>query len=319
MSRNQRLKPNPPSQGSESAESGIFNERVLVLLFETIRWDIHTLCSASSVNRKLRAIAKRLLWREACLYRAPRMVATLANGMPNGRFCGGWHALAKLMFFCCGFESTRHFKVSQPSPGHFAKASRFSKTSGRSFLAKKCRGDLLYVSDPCEHPTGDKEDDLGIYRGVFKGFSRSKTRACLIGRQVELEERMRCPYCGARVWSMTTAGLVPKSAARRLGSHSGGLDYFVCVNGHLHGTCWLVPLSSDEDEGEGEDEDEKEEEEEEGSDGDDGIRGVDNEDRTANHMGMEFKGRGKMEMGNSLVGPHEVLVGIHQKSEVLSS
>lgn len=46
---------------------------------------------------------------------------------------------------------------------------------------------------------------------------------------------------------MTSARLVPKSAARRLGSHHGGLEYFVCVNGHLHGTCWLVPLSSDED------------------------------------------------------------------------
>nr|GFA79338.1 EID1-like F-box protein 3 [Tanacetum cinerariifolium] len=46
---------------------------------------------------------------------------------------------------------------------------------------------------------------------------------------------------------MTTAGLVPKNAAKRLGSHDGALEYFVCVNGHLHGTCWLAPLSSDED------------------------------------------------------------------------
>ncbi|KAF6162458.1 hypothetical protein GIB67_026296 [Kingdonia uniflora] len=42
----------------------------------------------------------------------------------------------------------------------------------------------------------------------------------------------------------TTAGLVPMSASKRLGPHHGGLENFVCVNGHLHGTCWLVPLSS---------------------------------------------------------------------------
>lgn len=245
-----------PSRGSESDESGIINERVLVLIFESIKWDIHTLCSTSSVNRKLRAIANRLLWRELCVHRAPRMVSTLASGSTNNRIGGGWHALAKLLFFCCGSESTRNFKLSRDLPGHFVKASRFSKTSGRSFLSKKCRGDLLYVSDPCEHPNpsgGGKEDDLGVYRGVFKGFLKSRTRACLIGRQVELEEKVRCPYCGAPVWSMTSARLVPKSAARRLGSHHGGLEYFVCVNGHLHGSCWLVPLSSDEDEDEDED------------------------------------------------------------------
>ncbi|XP_062144978.1 EID1-like F-box protein 3 [Alnus glutinosa] len=280
MSANQRVRPNP---GSDSFESGIHNERILVLIFESMKWDIHTLCLTCSVNRKLRAIAERLLWRKLCEYHAPRMIETLANGVPNGRFYGGWHALAKLMFFCCGCESTRHFKMSRPSPGHFVKASRFSKTSGRSFLTKKCRGDLLYVSDPCEHPMGEKEDDLGIYRGVFKGFRRSRTRACLIGRQVALEERVTCPYCAARVWSMTTARLVPKSAARRLGSHDGGLDYFVCLNGHLYGTCWLVPLTDEE----GSDED-NDEDKDYGSDDNGGVRLVDYEDRTVSNGILGF-------------------------------
>ncbi|XP_022758175.1 EID1-like F-box protein 3 [Durio zibethinus] len=273
MSANQRRRPNPLSYDSESDESGILNERILLLVFESIKWDLHVLCFTASVNHKLRAIAKRLLWRNLCVYRAPRMVAALANGAPNGRIGGGWDALAKLMFFCCGCESTRHFKVSRPTPGHFARASRFSKTSGRSFLTKKCRGDLLFISDPCEHPMGDKEDDLGIYRGVFRGFMRSKTRTCLIRRQVAFDERVRCPYCGTRVWSMTTARLVPKSAARRLGSPDRRLEYFVCVNGHLHGTCWLVPLSSDEevcDDGEEEDVDDDGSED---LDGDDEING----------------------------------------------
>ncbi|XP_042518295.1 EID1-like F-box protein 3 [Macadamia integrifolia] len=249
MNVNQRSRPNPAGEEvSESGESGILNERILMLVFESINWDPHLLCRTACVSRKLHALAKRLLWRQLCISRAPRMAVTLVNGLPNGhQVGGGWHVLAKLLFFCGGCESSRHFRVNRSLPGHFSKTSRFSKTSGRSFLTKKCREDLLYVSDPCEHPMEGHQEDLGVYRGVFRGFRRSKTRDCLIGRRVELEEGVRCPYCGARVWSMTTARLVPKSAWRRLGSHDGALEYFVCVNGHLHGFCWLAPLSSDED------------------------------------------------------------------------
>ncbi|XP_074315791.1 EID1-like F-box protein 3 [Silene latifolia] len=250
--KTQRHKLNPPGDEPDSGnvpESGILNERVLMLVFGSMNWDLPTVCVTARVNRKLRAVAKRILWRELCSYRAPRMVAALIHGLPGSRIGGGWHALAKLLFFCCGCQPTPNFQLGGGSiiPGHFVKSSRFSKTSGRSFLTKPCRGDLLYLSDPCEHVMREGEDDLGVYRGVYRGFMRSKTRACLIGRQVQLEDRVRCPYCGARVWSMTTAKLVPKSAARRLGTNQDGLEYFVCVNGHLHGTCWLVPLSSDED------------------------------------------------------------------------
>ncbi|XP_010545080.2 PREDICTED: EID1-like F-box protein 3, partial [Tarenaya hassleriana] len=256
--RRLRLDQSQPRRWINSGESGIEDEQVLALVFESMKWDIHTLCATASINRKLRAIARRLLWRMLCLHRAPRMAAALSDSKPNGRIDGGWHTLAKVMFFCCGSESTRHFELSRPSPGHFVRESRFSKTSGRSFLAKRCRGDLLYVSDPCEHRTGEAEDDLGIFRGVFKGFMRSKTRECLVRRRAELEENVRCPYCGARVWSMTAARLVPRSAARRLGSRDGGVEFFVCVNGHLHGTCWLVRLSSDEDRREYDDDDDEE-------------------------------------------------------------
>ncbi|KVH94412.1 EID1-like F-box protein 3 [Cynara cardunculus var. scolymus] len=248
MSANQRVRLNTASSGSGSGsnEPDIFNERVLLLVMEWMKWDVQLLCRTASVCRRLRAMAKRLLWRELCLFRAPRITETLSNGVHSSRMGGGWPALAKLLFFCGGCESSRNFVLSRPKPGHFVMESRFSKTSGRSFLMKRCRGDLLFVSDPCEHRMGDREDDLGVFRGVFRGFRESKTRACLIARQVALEEKDRCPYCGARVWSMTTAGLVPRNAAKRLGSHEGALEYFVCVNGHLHGTCWLAPLSSDE-------------------------------------------------------------------------
>ncbi|XP_051118830.1 EID1-like F-box protein 3 [Andrographis paniculata] len=237
---------------TESAEPGIHNEKILLLVFESMKWDIRTVCRTASVDRRLRAVAKRLLWRELCIYRARRMMSAVAEG---GRVIGGWPAMAKLLFFCGGCESpVRHFDPRRPEPGHFVESSRFSKTSGLSFLRKDCREDVLYVTDPCEHRSGGggggEGEDVGIYRGVFRSFQRSRTRECLVRRQVEFEDGIRCPYCGTRVWSMTAARMIPrKSAARRLGSRdgAGGLEYFVCLNGHLHGMCWLVSLSSSDD------------------------------------------------------------------------
>ncbi|RLN23474.1 EID1-like F-box protein 3 [Panicum miliaceum] len=138
---------------SSDVNTGIQDENVLALVFRSINFDPKALCTVARVSRRLRAVAERVLWRELCISRAPRMVASL-TGVPvggaaaaaaaPGRIVGGWPALAKLLLFCCG-------AASAAVPGHFTGVSRFSKTSGRSFLSRRCRGDLLYVSDPCEH------------------------------------------------------------------------------------------------------------------------------------------------------------------------
>ncbi|CAL4908867.1 unnamed protein product [Urochloa decumbens] len=258
---------------ARGVNAGIMDEKVLELVFRALNWDPQSLCVVARVSRRLRAVAERVLWRELCVSRAPRMVAALTGGAPAsapaaGRIGGGWPALAKLLLFCCG-------AAGASVPGHFAPVSRFSKTSGRSFLSRRCAGDLLYVSDPCEHsvPGGGAggaaaaAEDVGAYRGVFRGFMRSRTRAWLVGHRAALETRVRCPYCGARVWSMTAAGLAPRSASRRLGANEGRLEYFVCVSGHLHGSCWLARLSDSE--GAGADG---------GSDGDDGNASADEDD-----------------------------------------
>ncbi|CAN6327765.1 unnamed protein product [Urochloa humidicola] len=234
---------------ARGVNAGIMDEKVLELVFRALNWDPQSLCVVARVSRRLRAVAERVLWRELCVSRAPRMVAALTGGAPAsapaaGRIGGGWPALAKLLLFCCG-------AAGASVPGHFAPVSRFSKTSGRSFLSRRCAGDLLYVSDPCEHAVpgcaaAAGAEDVGAYRGVFRGFMRSRTRAWLVGHRAALETRVRCPYCGARVWSMTAAGLAPRSASRRLGANEGRLEYFVCVSGHLHGSCWLARLSDSE-------------------------------------------------------------------------
>ncbi|KQK10200.1 EID1-like F-box protein 3 [Brachypodium distachyon] len=238
---------------SGGVNTGILDEQVLSLVFRSINWDPQAVCTAASVSRRLRAVAERVLWRELCVSRAPRMVASLtapgagvAPTAPPGRVGGGWPALAKLLSFCCGAAVSAGVPVAVP--GHLTRVSRFSKTSGRSFLARRCRGDLLYVSDPCEHAVaGPGDEDVGAYRGVFRWFMRSRTRACLLGRNAALDPRVRCPYCGARVWNMVAARLVPRSAWRRMGSREAGLEYYVCVSGHVHGSCWLAHLTSSED------------------------------------------------------------------------
>ncbi|KAJ6839671.1 EID1-like F-box protein 3 [Iris pallida] len=255
MSNKRQQQQQQQSSGSDS-NTGFEDERILLLVFRSVAFDPRVVSVAACVSRRIRAVARRVLWRELCVSRAPRMTSELALGAGGGVGGGGFHALAKLLLFCCGSGPGRG-----GIPGHLAPATRFSKTSGRSFLHRRCRGDLLYVSDPCEHEARGREADfdVGVYRGIFRGFMRSRTRASLVGRRAELESgRLRCPYCGARVWSMSAARLVPRSASRRLGSHGGKqLDYFVCVNGHLHGNCWLAHLSDDSSDCD----DEKEEEE----------------------------------------------------------
>lgn len=83
---------------------------------------------------------------------------------------------------------------------------------------------------------------------------------------------------------MTAARLIPrKSAARRLGSSDDALEYFVCLNGHLHGTCWLVPLSSDEDA-----DDQDDNEEHSIASGDEDNEDDDYDDGSSNHDHTQF-------------------------------
>jgi hypothetical protein len=49
-----------------------------------------------------------------------------------------------------------------------------------------------------------------------------------------------------QVWSMTGAQLVPPTAIQKLGAYKDNVDYFLCVNGHLHGMASLVSPSDSE-------------------------------------------------------------------------
>ncbi|MCO5568610.1 hypothetical protein L7F22_022309 [Adiantum nelumboides] len=229
-------------QSKRRRMEGPFKEQALLLVFKSQNWNPFLIASMAQVCRWCRELAKRL-WKEFCLSRASRMVSDLQT-TGRGVVDEEWNALAKLMIYCAGCPESRN-GVSKTALGHFVQISRFSKTSGISFLLPECRSDILYISDPCEHLGKNGEDDTGLFRGVFKSFSTSRTLKLLIDLSVKFEPKEKCPYCYTSVWSLLNANMIPKSSHRRLGAH-GDVEYSVCVNGHLHGRCSLLHLSDDE-------------------------------------------------------------------------
>jgi len=226
--------------------NGHLSETVLLLVFKSLNWNPRVLCSIACVCKWFEDIAKRVLWKEFCKSRAPKMVADLLDGGSHGTIDGNWSALGKLMIYCSGCSDSSNVFQLKPITGHFVYRTRFSRTSGRSFLVPQCRSDTLYATDPCEHLDQGEDGDVGLFRGVFKAFGKSKVRKMLIEKHVELHPKEICPYCRAKVWSMLQAKMIPKSAHRRLGSYEDQIEYFVCLNGHLLGVCTLLPLSDSE-------------------------------------------------------------------------
>ncbi|RYQ83681.1 hypothetical protein Ahy_B10g102453 [Arachis hypogaea] len=63
----------------------------------------------------------------------------------------------------------------------------------------------------------------------------------------ELHPTQVCIYCKAKLWNMRQARMIPQSASSWLGSYEDGVEYYVCLNGHMLGTCTLLPLSDSEE------------------------------------------------------------------------
>ncbi|KAJ8645767.1 hypothetical protein MRB53_007515 [Persea americana] len=177
---------------------GHLSEDAIFLVFQQINWNPRSIATLSCVCKWFDDIAKRILWKEFCRTRAPKMMLDLqSSGSHN--VDGNWKALGKLLIYCSGCSRGGLFNNIQ-IPGHFVHRTRFSRTSGKSFLIPQCRTDVLYVSDPCEHLDQGEEGDLGFFRGVFKSFSISRVRKMLIDREAKLHptERRRLSWSDAQ-------------------------------------------------------------------------------------------------------------------------
>lgn len=223
---------------------GHLSEDALFLVFQHLNWNPRLIAVMSCVCKWFDEVARRVLWKEFCLARAPKMMLDLQScGSHN--VDGNWKALGKLLIHCTGSCKGGLFNNIN-IPGHFVYRTRFSRTSGKSLLLPQCRSDVLYVSDPCEHLDQGEEGDIGFFRGIFKSFSVSRVKRMLIEKGAKFHPTEVCPYCKAKLWSMLQAKMIPRSASCRLGSYDELVEYFVCLNGHMLGVCTLLPLSDSE-------------------------------------------------------------------------
>jgi len=223
---------------------GHLSEDAIFLVFQHLNWNPRLIATMSRVCKWFDEIAMHVLWKEFCRTRAPKMMLDLESKGSHS-VDGNWKALAKLLIYCSGCSKGGLFN-SIHIPGHFVYRTRFSRTSGKSFLIPQCRTDVLYVSDPCEHLDQGEAGDIGFFRGVFKSFSVSKVKKMLVDREAKFHPTEVCPYCKAKLWSMLQAKMIPRSACNRLGSYDDCIEYFVCLNGHMLGICTLLPLTDSE-------------------------------------------------------------------------
>lgn len=224
---------------------GHLSEDVIFLVFQQVNWNPKMIAALSCTCKWFDDLAKRVLWKEFCKTRAPKMMLDLQS-CGSHSVDGSWRALGKLLIYCSGCSKGGLFNNIH-IPGHFVFRTRFSRTSGKSFLLPQCRSDVLYVSDPCEHLDQGDDGDIGFFRGIFKSFSMSKVRKMLIRKGAQLHPTEVCPYCKAKLWSMHEAKMIPQSASCRLGAYEDCIEYYVCLNGHMIGVCTLLPLSESEE------------------------------------------------------------------------
>ncbi|GAA0169090.1 hypothetical protein LIER_23646 [Lithospermum erythrorhizon] len=223
---------------------GHLNEEVIYLIFENLKWNPQLIATLSCACKWFDDFAKRVLWKEFCKTRAPKMMLDLQS-CGSHSVDGNWRALGKLLIHCSGCKKGGLFNSVNVS-GHFVYRTRFSRTSGKSFLPGQCRTDVLYVSDPCEHLDQEDDGDIGFFRGIFKSFAMSMARKMLIQKGTPLHPTEVCPYCKAKLWSMLQSKMIPSSASCRLGAYDDSVEYHVCLNGHVLGICTLLPLSDSE-------------------------------------------------------------------------
>uniref|UniRef100_A0A0D9VVG2 F-box domain-containing protein n=1 Tax=Leersia perrieri TaxID=77586 RepID=A0A0D9VVG2_9ORYZ len=225
---------------------GHVSEDALYLVFRHMNWNPRMIALFSCVSKWFDDIAKRVLWKEFCQARAPRMMQDLHSGGSH-IVDGNWKALGKLLIHCAGCTKGGLFGGNVHVPGHFVLRTRFSRTCGKSILPPQCRTDVLYVSDPCEHLDQGDEGDLGFFRGIFKSFASSKVKKMLIEKRAKFHPKEVCPYCKAKLWNLLQANMIPRSASIRLDAYDDSVEYYICLNGHILGLCTLMPVSDSED------------------------------------------------------------------------
>ncbi|CAB4274854.1 unnamed protein product [Prunus armeniaca] len=224
---------------------GHLSEDAIFLVFQQLNWNPKLIATLSCVCKWFDDLAKRVLWKEFCRTRAPKMMIDLqSSGSHSVDGTGGrsgnclftvqdLRRVASLI----PFKSLVTLFIGPGSLGHL----------GRAFSCHNAEQMFCMCLIPVNILTKVKRGMLVFFRGVFKSFSMSKVRKMLIKKEAQLHPTEVCPYCKAKLWSMLQAKMIPQSASCRLGAYEDCIEYFVCLNGHMLGICTLLPLSDSEE------------------------------------------------------------------------
>ncbi|KAF7820495.1 EID1-like F-box protein 2 [Senna tora] len=120
---------------------GHLSEDVIFLVFQQLNWNPKLIASLSCVCKWFDDIAKRVLWKEFCRTRAPKMMLDLQSSGSHS-VDGNWRALGKLLIYCSGC------KKDQGEEGDIG----FFRGIFKSFATSKVRK-MLISKGAKLHPT----------------------------------------------------------------------------------------------------------------------------------------------------------------------
>ncbi|KAJ8485415.1 hypothetical protein OPV22_017900 [Ensete ventricosum] len=147
---------------------GHLSEDAIYLVFRHLNWNPRLIALMSCVCKWFDEIAKRILWKEFCRSRAPKMMLDLqscGSHSVDGSFSSIVQGAAAIGV---GLFNITHI------PGHFVYRTRFSRTCGKSFLIPQCRTDDLYVSDPCKSYFIPRRCGVSILQGKIVEHAAGK-------------------------------------------------------------------------------------------------------------------------------------------------
>ncbi|KAG5231746.1 phytochrome A-associated F-box protein [Salix suchowensis] len=116
-----------------------------------------------------------------------------------------------------------------------------NREEGNKLLARRFRGDCLYICDwpGCVH-TEEKRNYM-LFRGIFKNFKKSRVwRTMLDGNRSKTD--LNCAFCECKeTWDLNSAFCLKRGC----GYHDDGepvVRAYVCENGHVSGAWTDWPL-----------------------------------------------------------------------------
>ncbi|KAK9924979.1 hypothetical protein M0R45_033320 [Rubus argutus] len=120
---------------------GHLSEDAIFLVFQQLNWNPKLIATLSCVCKWFDDLAKRVLWKEFCKTRAPKMMIDLQSSGSHS-VDGNWRALGKLLIYCSGRE--------EGDVGFFRGIFKsFSMSKVRKMLIK--RGAQLHPTEVCPY------------------------------------------------------------------------------------------------------------------------------------------------------------------------